>query len=328
MDAQEKDLIRENVRELLADVSDVSDARSAVDEFGWGEFLEEEPAAAVEVFSSVVGELLAPSVVIDDVLVAAAGLPLPAGTAVVYPRATSLEPTSVLAPNGADGYRLAVDGVVRARESAVGTVLVPAVLDGSPALVVLDPGTDWPRAGGGIDADSGWTTLQSSRPVPAADVVTGPDAAERWLAIRAAGHRALAHEMVAVGGAILRLTLDHTTSRVQFGRPLAALQVVKHKLADIRLWQEAAALAAEAAWEDETPESALLAKLAAGRFLEVARTNGQQLLGGMGFTWEHPFHRYLKRALLLESLLGSTVALRSALGSQVRRDALPPLALL
>jgi alkylation response protein AidB-like acyl-CoA dehydrogenase len=40
----------------------------------------------------------------------------------------------------------------------------------------------------------------------------------------------------------------------------------------------------------------------------------QQVLGGMGFTWEHPFHRHLRRALLLDSLLGSTTQLQHELG--------------
>lgn len=326
MDAQEKDLLRQNVREVLA-AADGGQTRGAVEEFGWAEFLAEEPASAVEIFSSMIGELLSPSVIIDDVLVSAADMSLPAGTAVVYPRAASAAPTSELLP-GAEGHRLLIDGIVRIGAAPAETVLVPAVCEGSPALVVVRGGLEWPSSAAGLDEESGWAPLRAEVLVPAAEAVTGADALTRWLAVRAAGHRALAHEMVGVGRAILRLTLEHTTSREQFGKPLAALQVVKHKLADIRLWEEPAALAAEAAWEDETPESAMLAKLLAARFLETARVNGQQLLGGMGFTWEHPFHRYLKRALLLESLLGSAAALRVELGSGVRDATVPPLALL
>lgn len=324
MDQEEKDLIRENVREVLA-AAGGDDARSAVDAFGWEQFLAEEPAAAVEIFASVIGELISPAAVIDDVVARAAGLDLRTGTAVVYPRAGSLTPTSSLVHDGAS-YRLEIDGIVRT--DATGEALVPAVIDGNVALVTVRGGVDWPRSGSGLDENSGWARLVVALQVGEADVLAGSGAQDQWAAMRAAGHRALAHEMIGVGRAILQLTLDHVTAREQFGKPLAAFQVVKHKLADIRLWQEPAQLAAEAAWEDESAESAALAKLLAARFLETCRINGQQLLGGMGFTWEHPFHWHMKRALLLESLLGSRPALRAHLGSLVREASLPSVALL
>lgn len=324
MDKEEKEALRENVREVLT-AAEADTARAAIEEFGWVEFFAEEAAAAVGIFSSLIGELLAPPLVIDDVVVAAADLDLPTGTRVVYPRVASFEPTSVLTRDGGV-FHLAIDGVVNSEAADLSVALIPAVLDDEVVLVTVRSGLEEPREYSGIGAEAGWAAVSGTIPVGDSDILTGQDAAARWVRMRAAGHRVQAHEMIGVGNAILRLAVEHATSREQFGSPLAALQVVKHKLADIRLWQEPAVLAADAAWEDESRESALLAKLLASRYLETARVNAQQLLGGMGFTWEHPFHRHLKRALVLEPLLGSAGELRNVLGSMARVGALPPLA--
>jgi Acyl-CoA dehydrogenase, C-terminal domain len=80
------------------------------------------------------------------------------------------------------------------------------------------------------------------------------------------------------------------------------------------VWQEVAEL--DAAWEDELPASAELAKVLAGRLVRTAAANCQQVLGGMGFTWEHEFHRYLRRGLLLEPPLGSAAQLRAVVGTR------------
>jgi alkylation response protein AidB-like acyl-CoA dehydrogenase len=125
---------------------------------------------------------------------------------------------------------------------------------------------------------------------------------------------------------MLGSALEHVKTREQFGRPLGSFQAVKHALADVRVWLECALLAADAAWEDDRPESAEMAKILAGRLFRTAAANCQQVLGGMGFTWEHEFHRYLRRGLVLEPLLGSAAQLRGVLGARVRTTGVPQLA--
>jgi alkylation response protein AidB-like acyl-CoA dehydrogenase len=122
-------------------------------------------------------------------------------------------------------------------------------------------------------------------------------------------------------------------SRTQFGKPLASFQAVKHRLADVRLAQECAQLAAGAAWEPaadvDAVIAAVLAKAMANRFTRLAREHCQQVLGGMGFTWEHDFHRYARRALVLEPFFGSTERLHSMLGESMHRTGgTPRLAIL
>src|SRR5581483_32386 len=76
----------------------------------------------------------------------------------------------------------------------------------------------------------------------------------------------------------------------------------------------AAEAAAAEAWADPGALTALLAKLWAGRAARLVGKQAQQVLGGMGFTWEHPFHRHARRALVLDGLLGSTTELQHELG--------------
>nr|PZM90560.1 MAG: hypothetical protein DIU77_17740 [Thermocrispum agreste] len=219
--------------------------------------------------------------------------------------------------------------MVATRAQAPARVVVPALLDGKPVLVLSTWEDSWPSSGTGIDPTAGWaglrTTLTTDRAAVAGDAAS-------WRRLRAAGHRALAHELLGLGAVMLELAVAHVSSRTQFGRLLGSFQAVKHKLADVRLWQECAHLASEAAWEPsdehEAATAAVVAKVTASRFTEVARQHCQQVLGGMGFTWEHDFHRYLKRALLLESLLGGTGPLHAELGAQLRTGALPRLAML
>ena len=135
-----------------------------------------------------------------------------------------------------------------------------------------------------------------------------------WEESVAAGRRALSHELIGVGRAMLAMAVDHARERRQFGQPIGAFQAVKHRLAEAKVGLTAAEAAAQEAWADPGPLTALLAKLWAGRAARLVGKQAQQVLGGMGFTWEHPFHRHLRRALLLDSLLGSTTELRDELG--------------
>ena len=129
---------------------------------------------------------------------------------------------------------------------------------------------------------------------------TGPDSIEtieidgRWPEAVAAGQRALAHELVGVARTMLRLARDHAVERVQFDRPIAGFQAVRHRLAESLVAIEAADAAADAAWQDGTPLAAALAKAIAGRSARTVARHSQQVLAGIGFTMEHSLHRYVR----------------------------------
>ena len=104
---------------------------------------------------------------------------------------------------------------------------------------------------------------------------------------------------------MLDLARAHALDRVQFGRPIAQFQAVRHRLADALVALEALEAALTAAKEEGNSETAALAKAIAGRTAHTVARHCQQVLAGIGFTMEHPFHRFLKRALALEGLFGS-----------------------
>ena len=122
---------------------------------------------------------------------------------------------------------------------------------------------------------------------------------------------ALASE--ALGGAerVLEMTTAYAKERVQFGRPIGSFQAIKHRLADMMIAVEAAK---SAAWyaacvaderREELAEAAAIAKsYCCDAFFDCA-ANAIQLHGGVGFTWDHDAHLYLKRARAAATLLGS-----------------------
>jgi alkylation response protein AidB-like acyl-CoA dehydrogenase len=69
-----------------------------------------------------------------------------------------------------------------------------------------------------------------------------------------------------------------------------------------------------------------MAKAIAGDAAKTVAKHAQQVLAGMGFTSEHPFHHYLKRTMVLDQLLGSSTSLRTEIGrSVIDAGKLPPL---
>ena len=125
----------------------------------------------------------------------------------------------------------------------------------------------------------------------------------------------LATELVAVGRTMLRLAREHALERVQFGRPIAQFQAVRHRLAETYVALEAADAAVISAWDAPGPLTAMLAKSLAGRGGTVAMRHCQQVLAGIGFTQEHALHHSVKRAMVLDGLLGSSTRLPKEIGS-------------
>jgi alkylation response protein AidB-like acyl-CoA dehydrogenase len=118
---------------------------------------------------------------------------------------------------------------------------------------------------------------------------------------------------------MLDLAREHALGRVQFGRPISTLQVIRHRLADSLVAIEAAEGILDAAWLDPVPGMAAMAKALAGRGARTAARHCQQVLAGIGFTTEHPLHRYIRRVLILDELFGSARTLTRELGEELLR---------
>jgi alkylation response protein AidB-like acyl-CoA dehydrogenase len=98
------------------------------------------------------------------------------------------------------------------------------------------------------------------------------------------------------------MTLEYLGDRYSFGRPLSSYQALKHRLADDKMWLEAChatvsgAAAAVAAGDDDAGELASVAKAWVGPHATEMIQDCIQLHGGIGVTWEHDLHLYLRRA--------------------------------
>ena len=135
-------------------------------------------------------------------------------------------------------------------------------------------------------------------------------ASGEWADVRRRLLAALALEAVGIGSKAIELAVDYAKGREQFGRKIGAYQAISHSLVDGYVAVELArSLAYWAAWavaeDDEQADlAAAAAKSQAGEAAVLACEKSIQAHGGIGFTWEHPLHRYYKRALWLEGALG------------------------
>jgi len=163
--------------------------------------------------------------------------------------------------------------------------------------------------------------------VPGRLIVAGDAAASAVGAARTAGAALLASEQLGVAEWCLESTVEYLKTRHQFGRPVGSFQALKHRLADV--WvdvTQARAVARYAAscaatGDDDLPVAANLAQAFCSPVAVKAAEECVQLHGGIGFTWEHPAHLYLKRAKSSSLAFGTADRHRSALATLVD---LPP----
>ena len=151
--------------------------------------------------------------------------------------------------------------------------------------------------------------------------VASAETADRALAAALlAGAGVLASELLGVAERCLDMTLTYVKERKQFGRPIGGFQAIKHRLAD--LWvlvtqaRAAARAAADALGPQQSADAELLVALAKAACSDAALKVAQetiQLHGGIGFTWEHPAHLFLKRVKADSIGLGTADAHRAAL---------------
>jgi alkylation response protein AidB-like acyl-CoA dehydrogenase len=133
--------------------------------------------------------------------------------------------------------------------------------------------------------------------------------------------------LVGSARAMLSLARQHALDRMQFGKPIASFQAVRHRLAETLVAIEGAEATLSLPGEDNPDLTALLAKAAAGKAALTAAKHCQQVLGGIGFTAEHDLHHHVKRVLVLDGLLGSSRELTRRAGAGLRaRGSAPRLA--
>ena len=219
--------------------------------------------------------------------------------------------------------------------------VISGVADALPASVLLVPADGVPAGLYAVDAGAPGLTvtpvvsLDQTRAladvtldgVPARPLASGPDADRAVASALAAGAAMLAAEQLGVAGRCLEMTVTYLKERYQFARPIGSFQALKHRAAD--LWvaisqARAASRYAAACLADgdaDAPVAVALAKAACGDAAVLAAQECVQLHGGIGFTWEHPAHLYLKRATSSSIAFGTPDWHRASLASLA---SLPP----
>jgi hypothetical protein len=286
MDATERALMSTTVRDALGTASDADDA---LRKLGWLDLLEAEPDDALAIVFGALGATNASASAIDDVVVAALGVTPRPELAALLPRYGTWERPR------RDG--LATARVTRADEIVVGGAVVPSARATTTPIAGIDPEA----------------ALHSV--VLDADIASDAD----WENAVARSQRALGYQIAGATRAMLDFARGHARDRVQFGTPIARFQAVRHRLADALVAIEALDAALDAAADAPGRETAALAKALAGRTARTVAAHCQQVLAGVGFTTDHPFHRYLKRTLVLDGLFGNADDLALELGRDLLR---------
>lgn len=155
----------------------------------------------------------------------------------------------------------------------------------------------------------------------------GPEAAPAVRRGLRAGAGLLASEQLGLADWCLTETVRHTKERHQFNRPVGSFQALKHRLA--QLWLEVVNLRAAArnaadtlaAGDEDADVAAALAQAYASPATVHVAEEALQLHGGIGMTWEHPVHLYLKRAKADSIALGTVGRHREELAARVHLPA-------
>jgi alkylation response protein AidB-like acyl-CoA dehydrogenase len=214
-------------------------------------------------------------------------------------------PVAVVAARDGDGFVL--DGVKTPVEAGAqaALLLVTAVADDGPAQFLVDPHADGVTITRleSVDMTRRYAKVAFDGVRVAASARIGTAAGtrgdiDRQLQLAAV---VLSTEAVAAAQVLFDMTVGYAFDRYTFGRPLASYQALKHRFADMKLWLEAShAIAAAAATElqEELPDAAETASAAQAytgdRLAELAQ-DCVQIHGGIGLTYEHDLHLFMRR---------------------------------
>lgn len=224
-----------------------------------------------------------------------------------------LQPARITAERGPDGWLLRGEADFVPDGEGADVVLVAARAPDGPRLFACEPDT------GGCDRTArrvldltrrqALLRFRGAHAEPVGDAGQAPGIVD---AVLDAGRTALAAEQLGGCAHALDAVVEYVSHRTQFGRTIGSFQAVKHRLADLLVDVEAARSAsgyATACLADRTAGEPRVAASAAALVCATAYrravTEYVQLHGGIGFTWEHSAHLYVRRAWADEALFGT-----------------------
>jgi alkylation response protein AidB-like acyl-CoA dehydrogenase len=283
-------------------------------DLGWSDLLVDGTVADFCVVAEAVGAATAPVPFVTAAVARWTAGPVHARTTVVVPGA------SVAARTPDDGIALSGDQILAPYADVAERLVVSARGENADHVVAIVD-----AHARGVDRDPLLTLdVAPAAHVKLRDVAVSP---EDVVAIGAGGS-ALAHEaelrltlgwtaeLTGVAAAANDAAVEYARHRIAFGRPIGQFQAIKHRLVDQRAAIEVSrALVGRAAMAldaNATDRAALVALAAfwAGDSLRAVPEGAMQVFGGIGYTWEHVAHVYLRRAAVLTALLGPRAAHR------------------
>lgn len=235
----------------------------------------------------------------------------------VYEPGRAWEPTNATVTAAPTGSGFRIDGVKDRVEAGAqsGLFLVTAQCDGvlRQFLVPAD------AAGVTVEEQKSLDLVKRHARVTFEGVEVGEDAAVGTAAQTAAliarqaqiAQMLQCAEVLGILDTVFGFTVQWALDRHSFGRPLASYQALKHKYADMKIWLEAcnattrAAVAAVSARADDAEMLVSAAKSYVGEHAPAMMQLCVQLHGGIGVTWEHDLHLYLRRVTLNRSMFGT-----------------------
>ncbi|ASR03116.1 MULTISPECIES: acyl-CoA dehydrogenase family protein [Gordonia] len=197
-----------------------------------------------------------------------------------------------------------------------GSFVVSVALDGETALLLVDADQVTIEPYEGIDLTR---TIARVRFDAAPAIRLGGDQTELVARLGHLGAVAASAELTGLADRAMTMAVEYAQTRVQFGRPIGSFQAVKHLCADMLTIVESsrAATAAAAASADDRPDelavTAAIAKAWTSEQCPLATELLIQILGGTGYTWEHPAHLLLRRARTLAVTFGDAADHRERL---------------
>jgi alkylation response protein AidB-like acyl-CoA dehydrogenase len=215
------------------------------------------------------------------------------------------ETTGTVALAGPDGVWRPSAEQVKTFVPEADTVDHVAIVGAGPTVVVTDAlPTRFVRT---IDTSRRVFDVDTGS-VAAAPLPLDPDALDAVVERATVG---LSAELVGTCRRLFEMALSYAKERVQFDRPIGSFQAIQHKLADMALDLErswAAVYYAAMALDADDPDRRRAAHAAKATTGEAARRiakDSVQIHGGIGYTWEHDLHLYVRRAFASEAWLGN-----------------------
>jgi alkylation response protein AidB-like acyl-CoA dehydrogenase len=235
-------------------------------------------------------------------------------TLILNGRLAAWDPAAVTlrADREGDDFRIYGDAPLVIDGHTADVVLVASMTDAGTSLLAVHGGSEGvrPTLLGGLDRTRKLARVEFDG-ARAQLIGTEGGAADFLARTSDLALIALAAEQVGAAQRCLDMAVGYAKNRIQFGRPIGSFQAIKHRCADMLIQVEGARSAASHAagipdpvGTDDLPVSASVAKMVCSEaFLQVALDN-MRIHGGIGFTWEHDAHLFVRRAKASQMMFG------------------------